>query len=133
MAPRADVIQILSHASVFVCPSVYEPLGIVNLEAMACEAPVVATRHGRHRRGRGRRRDRASSSRSSRTATARASRSTRAAFVRSIAGRVGELLASPERAAAFGRAGRVRAVEKFSWRKIAEETVGLYRSVLAGR
>ena len=46
MLPRGDVIQLLSHATVFVCPSVYEPLGIVNLEAMACETPVVATRTG---------------------------------------------------------------------------------------
>ena len=46
MLPRPELIQILSHASVFVCPSVYEPLGIVNLEAMACETPVVATDTG---------------------------------------------------------------------------------------
>ena len=46
MLPRADVVQILSHATVFVCPSIYEPLGIVNLEAMACETAVVATRTG---------------------------------------------------------------------------------------
>ena len=46
MLPRPDLIQILTHATVFVCPSVYEPLGIVNLEAMACETAVVATRTG---------------------------------------------------------------------------------------
>ena len=46
MLPKPEVIQILSHATVFVCPSIYEPLGIVNLEAMACEAAVVATATG---------------------------------------------------------------------------------------
>ena len=46
MLPRDDVVQILSHATVFLCPSIYEPLGIVNLEAMACETAVVATRTG---------------------------------------------------------------------------------------
>ena len=46
MLPKREVIQILSHATVFVCPSIYEPLGIVNLEAMACEAAVVATATG---------------------------------------------------------------------------------------
>jgi len=46
MLPKPDVIQILSHATVFACPSIYEPLGIVNLEAMACEAAVVATATG---------------------------------------------------------------------------------------
>ena len=46
MLPKPEVIQILSHATVFACPSIYEPLGIVNLEAMACEAAVVATATG---------------------------------------------------------------------------------------
>ena len=46
MLPRPDVVQILSHATVFLCPSIYEPLGIVNLEAMACETAVVATSTG---------------------------------------------------------------------------------------
>ena len=46
MLPKREVIQLLSHATVFACPSIYEPLGIVNLEAMACEAAVVATATG---------------------------------------------------------------------------------------
>ena len=46
MLPKPEVIQILSHATVFACPSIYEPLGIVNLEAMACETAVVATATG---------------------------------------------------------------------------------------
>ena len=52
MLPKPEVIQILSHATVFACPSVYEPMGIVNLEAMACEARGRRDRDGRHPRGR---------------------------------------------------------------------------------
>ena len=46
MLPKHEVIQVLTHATVFVCPSIYEPMGIVNLEAMACETAVVATATG---------------------------------------------------------------------------------------
>ncbi len=126
---RHELIQILSHASVFVCPSVYEPLGIVNLEAMACEAPVVATATGGipevvvdgvtgllvpfEPRDDGSREP-----------------VDPAAFVHAIAARIAELLDDPERARAFGRAGRVRAVEQFSWAAIALQTVALYRRLL---
>ena len=129
MVSRSDVIQILSHASVFVCPSVYEPLGIVNLEAMACEAPVVATRTGGipevvedgvtgllvpfEPKDDGSREP-----------------VDPAGFAHGIAERVDELLGNPERAAALGRAGRVRAVEQFSWPAIAAQTVGLYRDLI---
>jgi len=129
MLPKTDVIQLLSHATVFVCPSIYEPLGIVNLEAMACETAVVATRTGGipevvddgvtgllvpfEPRDDGSR------------APVDPER-----FASDIAARVNELVADPARAGEMGRAGRQRALEHFSWRAIAERTVDLYRSLL---
>ena len=129
MLAKPEVIQLLSHATVFVCPSIYEPLGIVNLEAMACETAVVATRTGGipevvddgvtgllvpfEPRDDGSR------------APVDPER-----FATDIAGRVNELVGDPARAAEMGRAGRRRAVEHFSWSAIAEQTVELYRSLL---
>lgn len=129
MLPKRDVIQILSNATLFVCPSIYEPLGIVNLEAMACEAAVVATRTGGipevvddgvtgllvpFTPTRDARRDPVDPG----------------AFAAAIAERVNDLLADPARAAAMGAAGRARAVEHFSWSAIAERVVERYREVL---
>jgi starch synthase len=130
MLPKQEVIQLLSHATVFVCPSIYEPLGIVNLEAMACETAVVATRTGGipevvedgitgllvpfEPRDDGSREP-----------------VDPARFVGDFAARVNELIDDPQRAAELGRAGRRRAVEHFSWRTIAEQTVDLYRSLLS--
>jgi starch synthase len=120
---------VLTHATVFVCPSIYEPMGIVNLEAMACETAVVATATGgipevvadgesgllvpivQATDGRGTPLD-------------------PDRFVRDLAVAINELLADPARAAAMGRAGRQRAVEHFSWSAIAERTIEIYRSVL---
>src|SRR4029079_8034254 len=128
MLPKPEVIQILSHATVFACPSIYEPLGIVNLEAMACEAAVVATATGGIVEvvvdgetgylvpiepgddGTGAPRD-------------------PARFAADFAERVNTLIADPERAKGFGRAGRERAVASFAWPAIAEQTSRLYRSL----
>jgi alpha-maltose-1-phosphate synthase len=129
MLPKPEVIQLLSHATVFVCPSIYEPLGIVNLEAMACEAAVVATATGGivevvvdgetgllvpfdAEPGDIAPRD-------------------PAAFAAGIAERVNALVADPDRAAAMGRAGRERAVREFDWSAIARQTSELYRSLVA--
>ena len=131
MLPRPELIQVLSHATVFVCPSVYEPLGIVNLEAMACETPVVATARRRDPRGRRRTASPACSSRSSSATTARASRSTpprSRATSPSGSRRCSPTPGSPRR---FGRAGRERAVEEFGWPAIAERVVEVYRGVVA--
>ncbi|MEN3279180.1 MAG: alpha-maltose-phosphate synthase [Solirubrobacteraceae bacterium] len=128
--PKPEVIQILSHATVFACPSIYEPLGIVNLEAMACETAVVATATGGIVEvvddgvtgllvpidpvddGTGEPRD-------------------PAAFARDFADRLNELVGDRARAAEMGRAGRARAVERFEWGAIAQETVALYRRLAA--
>ena len=128
MLPRPQVVQLLSHASVFACPSIYEPMGIVNLEAMACEAPVVATATGgipvvvadgetgllvpieQVADGTGLPVD-------------------PERFVADLASRINELIASPDRAA-MGRAGRRRAVEHFSWARIAERTRELYAGLV---
>ena len=130
MLPKRDVIQLLSHATVFACPSIYEPLGIVNLEAMACEAAVVATATGGI----------VEVVQDGVTGLlvpfepsdppAIEPRDP-AAFSAAIAQRVNELLADPARAEAMGRAGRARAVEAFAWPAIAEQTSAVYRGLVA--
>lgn len=132
MLPRDKVIAVLSHATVFVCPSVYEPLGIVNLEAMACGAAVVATATGgipevvvdgttgwlvpieQVQDGTGTPVD-------------------EDAFVTDLGRALVESVADPEEARRRGEEGRARAVEHFSWTTVAERTVEVYRAVLEGR
>ena len=127
MLPKADVIQLLSHATVFACPSIYEPLGIVNLEAMACETAVVASAVGGI----------VEVVDDGVTGLlvpldidpARSSRATAPGFVAGLAAGINELVRDPDRAAEMGRAGRARAVEQFAWPAIAEQTSALYRSL----
>ncbi|GAA5066450.1 starch synthase [Thermocatellispora tengchongensis] len=127
MLPRPEVIQILSHATVFVCPSVYEPMGIVNLEAMACETAVVATETG------GIPEVVADGETGLLVPIDQAADGTPhdpEAFAAGLAERINALLGAPERAREMGRAGRARAVEHFSWPAIAQRTAGLYASLL---
>ncbi|GID74990.1 glycogen synthase [Paractinoplanes deccanensis] len=129
MLPKHEVVQVLTHGTVFVCPSIYEPMGIVNLEAMACETAVVATATGgipevvrdgetgilvpieQVEDGTGTPIDPEQ-------------------FVADLATAMTQLIEDPERARQMGLAGRRRAVEHFSWSHIAEETLKVYRSVL---
>jgi len=120
MLPRPDVVQLLTHATLFVCPSVYEPLGIVNLEAMACETAVVASAVGgipevvadgvtgllvpyapAYPEG----------------------------FEAALAEAVNALVTDPERATQMGRAGRARAEREFGWDAIARRTIEVYGSL----
>jgi alpha-maltose-1-phosphate synthase len=121
MLPRDQVRKVLTGALAFLCPSVYEPLGIVNLEAMACETAVVASNVGGipevvmdGETG----------------VIVPYDASDADSFERGIADGVNRLAGDPELAASFGRAGRERAVASFAWDAIAQQTVDLYRSLL---
>jgi alpha-maltose-1-phosphate synthase len=129
MLPRQDLIAIYSHAAVFVCPSVYEPFGIINLEAMACATPVVASAVGgipeivvpgetgllvpfeAHGGGSAEPADPES-------------------FTRALAHAINELMSNADRRAAMGAASRARVLAEFSWQRIAEQTRDFYRELL---
>ena len=132
MLPRGEVVALLSVATVFACPSVYEPLGIVNLEAMACELPVVATATGgipevvvhgetgwlvpieQAQDGTGTPVD-------------------EDRFVADLAAALTEAVSDRARADRMGLAGRRRAVDSFSWASIGERTMQVYLDVLRRR
>ncbi len=121
-AQRSDLIQLFTHSLAFVCPSVYEPLGIVNLEAMACEAAVIASAVGGIPEvvvdgvtG----------------ILVPYDAADPAGLEAGLARAVNDLAADPARARAMGVAGRERAVADFSWDAIADQTIAVYREALA--
>jgi alpha-maltose-1-phosphate synthase len=129
MLTRPDLCKVLSAATTFVCPSIYEPLGIVNLEAMACEAAVVATITGGIPEvvtdgvtGRLVPIDQLTDGTGTPTDPDR--------FVADLAAVLTEVTSDPAKAREYGRAGRRRAEQHFSWDAIAERTLDVYRSVL---
>ncbi len=122
MLPRPEVAELLTAATVFVCPSIYEPQGIVNLEAMACETAVVASSVG----GIPEVVDDGVTG-----LLVDYSPDDSAAFEAGLAAAVNTLVRDPARVLAMGQAGRARAVDEFSWSAIAARTVALYESVLA--
>jgi alpha-maltose-1-phosphate synthase len=114
MLPRRDIVQLLTHATVFACPSVYEPLGIVNLEAMACGTAVVASRVGGIPEV---------------VADGETGLLVPPDDPSALASALNSLLGNPGRASAMGRAGRTRAVTEFSWQAVAARTAALYGKV----
>jgi alpha-maltose-1-phosphate synthase len=131
MVTKPEAIQLYSNASVFCCPSVYEPFGIINLEAMACCAPVVASATGgilevvvdgvtgylvpfdQD------------------PVTTFPSNPDK--FARDLAAKISAVLADPEKAKRFGEAGRKRVEETFAWSAIADQTIELYRQLMRTR
>ncbi len=128
MLDNKSKIEFYTHAGVFVCPSIYEPFGIINLEAMACGTAVVASavggirevvRHGE----------------TGFLVNVEQMQETPfepldpARFAKDLAARINELMADPEKRIAFGKAGRQRALDVFSWSAIARQTRDLYESL----
>jgi glycogen synthase len=122
MLPKEKVITLYTHAAIFVCPSVYEPFGIINLEAMACETPVVASaiggipevvEHGK----------------TGLLVPADVEPKDPERFSRDLASAVNVLLADPDLRASMAREARARVEREFSWTTIARETVGFYEAV----
>jgi starch synthase len=111
MLSKPEVIQLLTHATVFACPSVYEPLGIVNLEAMACETAVVGSRTGGIPEV---------------VADGQTGLLVPPDDPVALARALNVLLADPDLAAAMGQAGRKRTVTEFGWTAIAAQTADLY-------
>ncbi|KHK95282.1 glycosyl transferase family 1 [Microbacterium mangrovi] len=130
MLPRDELCAILSAATTFVCPSIYEPLGIVNLEAMACGAAVVGTATGGIPEvvvdgvtGRLVPIDQLQDGTGTPTHPDQ--------YVADLAAVLTEVVSDPERARAYGDAGRERAASDFSWAAIAEQTAALYAEVVS--
>jgi starch synthase len=119
--PREDLIHLHSGATVFVCPSIYEPFGLVILEAMACETAVVASRVGGIP-------EIVVEGETGYLVDYDADQP--AAFTTALAARIEALLGDPARASKLGKAGRRRVLERFEWPAIAARTVELYNSLL---
>lgn len=121
MAPHDELTSLLTGADLFLCPSIYEPLGIVNLEAMACETAVLASKVGGipevvsdHETGR----------------LVDYDSSKLEEFEAQFASEIMDLMSQPDKLIEMGKAGRIRAKEYFGWDEIAAQTIQLYRSVI---
>ena len=115
MLAKREVIQLLTHAALFACPSLYEPLGIVNLEAMACATAVVGSRTGGIPEV---------------VADGVTGLLVPPGEPEPLAEALNALLRDPDRARAMGQAGRKRAVAEFGWQSIAAQTAALYAKLV---
>ena len=128
MVSKPEVIQLYSHARVFCCPSVYEPFGIINLEAMACKTAVVASATGGIK-------EVVVDGQTGYLVPFHANPVTSfptepEQFAKDLGAKISQLLADPAKCKQFGEAGRRRAEEKFSWTAIADQTIDLYKALI---
>ncbi len=131
MVTKPEAIELYSNAAVFCCPSVYEPFGIINLEAMACRAPVVASATGGIL-------EVVVEGETGHLVAFEQDPVTSfplhpERFARDLAEKINGLLADPARAKAFGEAGRRRVEQTFAWTAIADQTIALYEELVAAR
>jgi glycogen synthase len=117
MVPLSEVVQLYSHAAVFVCPSVYEPFGIINLEAMACRTPVVASAVGGILEV---------------VEDGRTGLLVPPARPDDLAAAIRRVLDDRDLARALGEAGRRRVEERFSWSSVAAQTERVYAEAIEG-
>jgi alpha-maltose-1-phosphate synthase len=129
MVTRQETIQLYSHARVFCCPSVYEPFGIINLEAMACRAPVVASSTGGIKEVVVN--DETGYLVPFDQDPVTGVPSEPEIFAKDLGSRINELLVDEKKCRRFGDAGRRRVEETFSWTAIAHQTIDLYRRLIA--
>jgi glycogen synthase len=118
MLPVSEVVQLYSHAAVFACPSIYEPFGLINLEAMACGTPVVASRVGGIPEV---------------VVDGETGWLVPPGDAAALAEALRVSLADPTRARRMGEAGRRRVEAHFSWDRIAEHTLAVYRDAIAAK
>lgn len=131
MVSKPEAIQLYSHARVFCCPSVYEPFGIINLEAMACRTAVVASATGGIK-------EVVVDGETGYLVPFREDPVTGFptepdVFARDLAASLADLLADPEKCARFGAAGRKRVEDVFSWEAIAAQTIELYSTLIQNK
>ncbi len=119
MMPSSDLIILYSHAQIFVCPSVYEPFGIINLEAMACETAVVASDVG------------GIPMVVQDQMTGLLVRVEEEGFSKRLADKINELMSDPDRSREMGLKGRARVEAHFSWRAVANKTSELFQQLMA--
>jgi starch synthase len=121
MAPHDDLTSLLTHADLFLCPSIYEPLGIVNLEAMGCETAVLGSRVGGIP-------EVVAHNETGRLIDYDANNSSK--FENDFATQIEELMANQTLLQEMGQAGRIRAQKHFGWDAVAKQTIELYKSLL---
>ncbi len=121
MAPHDDLTSLLTHADLFLCPSIYEPLGIVNLEAMGCETAVLGSRVGGIP-------EVVAHNETGRIVDYDSNNS--AKFENDFTMQIEELMANQSLLTQMGKAGRIRAEKHFGWDAVAKQTIELYKSLL---
>ena len=121
MAPHDELTSLLTGADLFLCPSIYEPLGIVNLEAMGCETAVLASRVGGIP-------EVVAENETGKLIDYDSNNIVK--FENDFTNQIEDLMSKPSLLQTLGKAGRIRAERHFGWDSVAKETIELYKKVI---